>query len=134
MIIADWVMAFLARHDQLSLLERKTSQENETLMTTLAFVLISGNTAPSAFEFPRVHLKKTYSRHCTPLMLSVIESVRTNQKKKHCLKHFIAIFRCSPKKPYLLTIDNYKTHTGLTGINLALEDGVHIVHAVRRNY
>lgn len=107
-------------------LNKVTSAERGTLVTTCCAVSATGNALPPAMVFPRKTFK-TFMTNGAPtgtLGLAQQTGWMNSELFPEVLKHFIKITSSSKENPSLLILDNHESHLAPAVLNIAKENGV----------
>ncbi|KAJ8910978.1 hypothetical protein NQ315_003671 [Exocentrus adspersus] len=106
-----------------------TSAERGTLVTTCCIINATGNSIPPAMIFPRVHFK-THMLSGAPngtLGLATKGGWMNSECFVQVIKHFIKHTNATKANPALLIIDNHESHLSIEVINLCKDNGITIL-------
>lgn len=106
-----------------------TSGERGTLVTTCCIINATGQYLPPAMVFPRTHFKEHMLRGSPPgtLGLATPSGWMNADLFLPVMKHFIKYSNNSNKNPSLLIYDNHESHLSIGVLNLAKANGVTIL-------
>nr|XP_034837850.1 uncharacterized protein LOC117994082 [Maniola hyperantus] len=106
-----------------------TSGEKGTLVTTCYIVNALGNVLPPVMIFPRVHFKQHMISGAPTgtLGLANVSGWMNSSLFVKTMQHYINHTQSSKENPSLLIMDNYEAHICIEAINLAKENGVTIL-------
>lgn len=106
-----------------------TSGERGTLVTTCCIINATGQYLPPAMVFPRTHFKEHMLRGAPPgtLGLAAPSGWMNTNLFLEVMKHFIKYSNSSKENPSLLIYDNHESHLSIVVLNLAKANGVTIL-------
>ncbi|KAJ8957110.1 hypothetical protein NQ318_007325 [Aromia moschata] len=106
-----------------------TSGERGTLVTTCCIVNATGQYLPPAMVFPRTHFKDHMLKGAPPgtLGLATPSGWMNAVLFMHVMQHFIKYSNSSTDNPCLLIYDNHESHLSIGVLNLAKASGVTIL-------
>lgn len=106
-----------------------TSAERGELVTTCCIVSASGNSLPPVMIFPRKTFKEFMLFGCLPgtLGLATPSGWMNSELFPQVMKHFVKFSHSSKDNPSLLIYDNHESHLSIAALNIAKQNGVHVV-------
>lgn len=107
-------------------LNKVTSAERGTLVTTCCIVSAIGNALPPAMIFPRKNFKPYMTNGAPPGTLGLAQPTgwMTGDMFLEVLKHFIKMTSSTRENPTLIIMDNHESHLTPAVLNHAKENGV----------
>lgn len=107
-------------------LNKVTSAERGTLVTTCCIVSATGCALPPAMIFPRKKFQNHMLNGAPPgtLGLSQPTGWMTGEMFVEVIKHFIKITSSSKENPTLILLDNHESHLNPAVLNIAKDNGV----------
>ncbi|CAH1973322.1 unnamed protein product [Acanthoscelides obtectus] len=110
-------------------IEKVTSGERGTLVTTCCIVSASGNALPPVMIFPRKKFKDHMIKN-TPagtLGLATPSGWMNADSFTEVMKHFIKHTNSCKENPSMLVMDNHESHLSIEAIQLAKDCGVNLL-------
>lgn len=107
-------------------LNKVTSGEKGTLVTTCVIISASGAAIPPVMVFPRVHFKEHMLMGAPPgtLGLATPSGWMNGKLFSDVIRHFVKHTQSSKENPTLLILDNHESHLAIDALDIAKENGV----------
>lgn len=107
-------------------LNKVTSGEPGTLVTTCRAVSATGNALPPAMVFPRKNFKSPMLKGAPIGTLGIAQPTgwMNTELFPQVIKHFVKVTGSSKTNPSLFILDNHDSHIALEALNIAKENGM----------
>ncbi|XP_046963332.1 uncharacterized protein LOC124532470 [Vanessa cardui] len=107
-------------------LNKVTSGERGTLVTTCCAVSATGNALPPAMVFPRKNFKTPMLKGAPIGTLGLAQPTgwMNTELFPQVIKHFVKVTGSSKTNPSLFILDNHDSHLALEALNIAKENGM----------
>lgn len=103
--------------------------ERGTMITLALTVDGNGNSLPPFFLFPKKNMQTCFLDNVTEGSAGFANESgwMTQPEFVHFIKHFVKFVKPSTASPVLLLLDNHYSHLSIEALDLAVENGVHIL-------
>ncbi|XP_058805227.1 uncharacterized protein LOC131672183 [Phymastichus coffea] len=103
--------------------------ERGTMITMALTVDANGNSLPPFFLYPRKNMQSCYLDNATSGTDALANGSGWMDQPSFLryMRHFIAFAKPTPASPVLLLLDNHSSHLSVEALDLAVENGVHIL-------
>lgn len=107
-------------------LNKVTSGERGTLVTSCCIVSATGSSLPPAMVFPRKNFKPYMINKAPPGTLGLAQPTgwMNSQLFADVMRHFVRVTGSSKDNPSLLIVDNHESHLSPEALNIAKDNGV----------
>lgn len=107
-------------------LNKVTSAERGTLVTTCCIVSATGSTLPPVMIFPRKKFKTHMLNGAPPGTLGLAQPTgwMTGEMFIEVIKHFVKLTSSTKENPTLMLMDNHESHLNPAALNIAKNNGV----------